>query len=534
MKRFSLIITLALFLSLPTVSKGQSLPVLEPTSCTSILAGKNATTDGSVITSHTCDANYRTWVDIVPGAVYERDTTMTVYKNRLHSETINGFERMTIKGTIPQAKKTFRFVDTAYPCMNEVQLGMGEATITGREELVNKNGMFMIEELQRVALQRCSTAREAITLMGKLIEEYGYGDWGESLTIADKNEAWYFEVFGEGPDKIGGVWAAVRIPDDHVAVCANNSRIGKIDIKDKENYMASKNVFDVAKKMGFWDGKEPFLFWKAYSGGNYYGEERTFHIREYFILNKLAPSLHLSFDSMDLPLSVKPDEKVSPERVMALLRETYEGTEYDVTKNLKVVKKDRETGAVDTIISPAANPWMTRDTRNMLNGIKPNTVENQRLVAVPQCSYSTVIQFNSKYPDAIGGILWLALDNPGESPRFPVFCGTTDLPRSFDRCGQNAYSDEAIVWDFRKANKLATVRWGATREDIESGIRHFEEKGFNELPFVRDNYLKILESEGEEAANEYLTGYTSDFAGAAAYHWNKLAEKFWTKFARGF
>ena len=408
MKKFSIILALAAFLFVPAQSQGQSIPKADPISCTSIMVGKKASTDGTVMTSHTCDSDYRTWVDVVPAADHKDGEMMTIYRNRLHSKTIYGHEGMTVKGEIPQAKHTYRFLDTAYPCFNEKQLGIGETTISGRNELRNRNGMFMIEELERVVLQRCSTAREAIALMGELIKEYGYGDSGECLSIADKNEVWHFEVFGEGPDKIGGVWAAVRIPDDHVGVSANNPRIGELNkklLKDKDNYMASENVFEVAKRMGFWDGKEKFLFWKAYGAGNYYGEERPFHIREYFIISKLAPSLNLSFDSMELPFSVKPDKPVSAEQVMELLMETYEGTEYDVTKNLKVAVKDRYTGKTDSIISPAANPWMTRETRKMLNALKPGSVDGNRLVAVPQCSYSTVIQLNSELPDAIGVIV---------------------------------------------------------------------------------------------------------------------------------
>ena len=151
----------------------QGLYEKNPDSCTSIMVGKKATTDGSVITSHTCDSWYRTWVDMVPAATYEKDTVMNIYDYRLHTEFVADQTKLTVKGQIPQAKKTYSFMDTAYPCMNEKQLGMGETTISGRKELVNKEGMFMIEELQRVALQRCTTAREAIKLMGELIKKYG-------------------------------------------------------------------------------------------------------------------------------------------------------------------------------------------------------------------------------------------------------------------------------------------------------------------------------------------------------------------------
>lgn len=511
-----------------------SLPVNTPESCTSILVGKKASADGSVMTSHTCDGNYRTWMEIVPATRYDRDTTVAIYNGRMHTEYPADRTNMKQTGTIPEARSTYQFLNTAYPCLNEKQLGIGETTISGRKEMQNEQGMFRIEELEKIALQRCSTARQAIRLIGELVAEYGYGDSGECLTIADPNEVWHFEVFGEGPDKIGGVWAAVRIPDDHVGVSANISRISTLDLKDKDNYMASENVFSVAKKMGFWDGKEPFKFWKAYSGGNYFGEPKAFSIREYFILNALAPSLHLSYDAEELPISVKPDKPVAVTDVMALLRQTYEGTDWDMTKNLKVAVKNKETKETDTITSPAANPWMGTDMLNMLNGVKEGTVTRNRLVAVPQCSYSHVIQLRSWLPDAVGGVAWLSFDNPGQSPRIPIFAGTTELPAAFGICGQHRHREDAIVWKYRTANKLATVRWGLTQDKINGAIAHFEEKGLSELPFVESRYKELQASKGEEAARTFLTGYTADFAGATMLRWQEMADEFWKMFARGF
>lgn len=510
-----------------------SEPVNNPESCTSIMVGKKASADGSVMTSHTCDGNYRTWMEIVPAAQYERDTTVAIFKGRMHTEYPSDRTRMEQTGTIPEARSTYQFLNTAYPCLNEKQLGIGETTISGRREMVNKKGMFMIEELEKIALQRCSTAREAIQLIGSLVAKYGYGDSGECLTIADPNEVWHFEVFGEGPDKIGGVWAAVRIPDDHVGVSANISRISTLDLKDKDNYMASENVFSVAKKMGFWDGKEPFKFWKAYSGGNYFGENKAFSLREYFILNSLAPSLKLSYDAEELPISVKPDKPVAAADVMALLRQTYDGTEWSTVKNLKVTIKNKNKEE-ETITSPVANPWMGSDMMNMLNSVKEGTVARNRLVAVPQCAYSHVIQLRSWLPDAVGGIAWISFDNPGESPRIPIFSGTTSLPTSFGICGQLRHREDAAVWAFRRANKLATVRWGLTKDKINNSILHFEDKGFSELPFIESRYKDLQSQKGEEAARAYLTGYTTDFAAAAMYRWQDMADEFWKMFARGF
>ena len=275
--------------------------------CTSIMVGKNASTDGSVITSHTCDSWYRTWMTMTPARDYERDTVTAIYSERMHTQSPLDSTKMHVRGVIPQVRHTYRYLDTAYPCLNEKQLAMGETTIGGRDTLRNKKGLFTIEELQRIALERCSTARDAIRLMGQLVKQYGYGDSGECLTIADKNEVWIFEVFGEGPKRVGGVWAAVRIPDDEIAVSANISRIGRLDLGDKDRYMASDNVFDVAKQLKLWDGKSEFSFWRVYSGGNYMKETKNYSVREHFIMDQLAPSLCLSDTIEELPLSVKPD-----------------------------------------------------------------------------------------------------------------------------------------------------------------------------------------------------------------------------------
>lgn len=506
----------------------------DPDACTSIMVGKNATTDGSVITSHTCDSWYRTWVNVVPAKDYTSSCTTDIFDGRMHTEFVNDQTKLTIKGKIPQVAHTYSFLDTAYPCMNEKQLAMGETTISGRRELQNKNGMFMIEELARIALERCTTAREAIKLMGSLIKEYGYADSGECLTIADTKEVWHFEVFGEGKDKIGGVWAAVRIPDDEVGVSANISRISTLDLKDSDRYMASENVFDVAKKMGFWDGKETFKFWKAYGGPNYAGKWQAFSIREFFVLSTLAPSLKLSMEAEELPLSVKPEKKLSAADVAAYLRETYEGTEWDVTRNLKIAVKQKDSEKTDSVVSPVANPWMRVDEIKMLNGIKEGAVTSIRNIAVPQCAYSTVIQLRSWLPDAIGGVCWFSMDNPGQSPRVPIFCGTTDLPASYKICGNHRYREDAALWHYRRANKLATVRWGNSRKVMEKNIMHFEEKGFGELPWVEQQYQKLLKEKGEEAAKAYLTNYTIDFAGATLLRWDEMADQFWIDNKFGF
>ena len=506
----------------------------DPLSCTSIMVGKKASADGSVITSHTCDSWYRTWMTVRPAADYKEGEMENIYDGRMHTEWVEDMSKVVVKGQIPQVSHTYRLLDTSYPCLNEKQLGMGETTISGRDTLRNKNGMFMIEELQRVALERCTTAREAIKLMGELVKQYGYGDSGECLTIADTKEVWIFEIFGEGPDKIGGVWAAQRIQDDEVAVSANIPRISTLNLKDKNNYMASDNVFDVAKRLGLWDGKEPFKFWKAYGGPNYSGDWKNYSTREFFIYTSLAPSLGLTEDMEEMPLGVKPEKLVTVEEVARLLGSYYEGTEKDLSGRLKVAQRNRKTGEMDTIISPVANPWMRSDEIALYAALGDEKMKWTRTVAVPQCAYSTIIQLRDWLPDAVGGVVWMSLDNPGESPRFPIFCGTASLPGVLRVCGNHRYRDDSALWHYRQTNKLATVRWGTCRKTLEPARDYFLKKGMRELPFVEETYKSILEKDGNEEAEAFLTNYTADFVGATILKWDELYRTYWRQFWSGF
>ncbi|MDA3909974.1 MAG: C69 family dipeptidase [Bacteroidales bacterium] len=503
-------------------------------SCTSILVGKKASTDGSVITSHTCDGRYRTWLQMEKAQTFENDTTDKIYKYRLKTETPWDMRGVEVAGEIPQAEHVYAYLNTAYPCLNEKQLAMGETTIVGHEELVNEDAWFHVEELQRLALQRCTTARQAIQLIADLIDKYGYGDWGECITIADKNEIWQMEIFGEGPKKVGGVWAAQRIPDDHVGVSANISRIGTLDLDNPDYFMASKNVKKVAKKLDLWDGESEFKFWKAYGT-----VEKPFKIREYFILDALAPSLKLDYEADELPFSLKPDEKVSVHDVIALYRETYEGTEYDMTQNLLVAKKkyDEETGeeiGVDTVKSEIAQPWPMRNERNIYNALAEETVEFQRTVAVSWCSYSHIIQLRDWLPDEIGGLVWFSFDNPAQSPRIPIFAGTTELPESFAYCGQKRYREDATIWDYRKANKLATLQWQSTRDGMIEEVSYFEEKATRETAEIEKQVNELLEKGEKEAAQELLNDFTRDFTGQTKYRWKQLEDEYWQRFGLGF
>ena len=505
MKR--LLLPVLLLLSFPVAAQDSEYDYLD---CTSIVAGRLATTDGSVITSHTCDGRSRTWATQEPAAKHPKGTMHKVYKGTRRTAFPGDTTGVRLTGEIPEARRTYSYLNTAYPSLNEKQVAIGETTFSGPDTLRSDVGMFMVEELCRIALQRCGNARDAVKMMGNFAEEYGYIDGGECLTVADPKEVWFFEILGPGKGEKGAVWAARRVPDGEISVSANISRIARIDRADRKHFMASDNVEEVAKKYGLWDGEGEFIFYKAYHAA--YGGGKNFREREWWILDQLAPSLGLKFEDDEMPFSVKPEKPVSVRDVMQLLRSTYEGVPgFDMCENIKI----------DGKVSPIANPWPTTNYQKTINAIAPGTITFRRTVAVAWCAYSTVIQLRGWLPDAVGGICWLAVDNPAQSPHIPIFAGATTLPGPMSACGQTRYDPSLFVWQFRKANKLATLSWQTTKEGFNKVLKEVEDATFEGLP-------------GAKATPEELDAYTKKVYENAAARWAELEAKYWVEFGRGF
>jgi dipeptidase len=284
--------------------------------CTSLLVGKAASEDGSTMTSHSCDSGTdRTWISIEPHKTHPPGSSATLWLLPKRTSRPHDPDRIPA-GEIPQVAETFKFIDAAYPIMNEHQLAIGETTTGGKGELRSTEGLIDAPELYRLVLERARNAREAIRVADELTKEFGYNDWGECFTFADPNEVWFFEILGPGRGKIGAVWAAVRIPDDEIAVSANSHRILELNLDDSDNFLASDNVHSLAQEMGWWDPNsgDEFRFSYAYASRNSLYSRR----REWRALSLLAPSLGLDPNAENFPLSVKPDEKVIRTRKTSL------------------------------------------------------------------------------------------------------------------------------------------------------------------------------------------------------------------------
>jgi dipeptidase len=273
-------------------------------------------------------------------------------------------------------------------------------------------------------------------------------------------------------------------------------------------------------------------FWKVISS---YG--KPFGIREFYILSTLAPSLKLSIDTAELPFSVKPEKKLSPLDVIRYFRETYEGTQWDMTKNLEVTLKrwDQNWNVTESNVKPSfASAWMNRELILQLNKLKPGIVENRYTIAQNFCSYSHIIQCRSWLPDEVGAVAWFSFDNPALSPRIPIFSGTMKLPDSFSICGQQRYTPDAAIWSFRETNRLAAINWSKGRTLIEPAVKELEDKAFEEMPIVEKTVLELIKAGKTETAKQYLTDYTINFAYSAMKRWEEMKGPLWSMYSAGF
>ncbi len=497
--------------------------------CTVIVAGKNATTDGSVIVSHS-DAGPDCRVHIVPGQKFEAETQCPVYWGMTELGRPLGHYGDTL-GFIPQVAETYAYFQSAYPQMNEHQLTIAESTTSMREEL--KLDLFLckqimtIEQAQAFALQRCKTAREALELITHLMETYGFrpscvGE-SESLVLADPNEAWVLEIFSVGnswePEsgKPGAIWAAQRVPDDHVLIIPNWSIIKEIDLGDPENYRASSNYMQEAIDRGWYDPKSnmPFIWQDAYSP-----VAREWATSRFWLFYATqAPDLkdwpdrfttdpfagdgqYIQFvEPLSLyPFSVKPNKKMEVQDVIAFQRSTFEGTIYD-KENAPVWYYPNEEGKL--VKSVHATPFPTQDMRHLLN------INRRRNVARARGEYGMVAQLRSWLPNDIGGIYYFYVDNAFTSAYVPMYAGITDVADCMKIYDTEVFDNNSWRWAVDFVDNMLYLKWQEAVKDLENRRNPMEARFFEEQPLVDKKFMD-LHKKSPKKAKAYLTQLTID------------------------
>jgi dipeptidase len=497
--------------------------------CTIVTVCKKASADGSVMTSHTCDSHRtRSEFNIVPAMKHKNGSMVTTFK-RVECDTfaMPSYAHPP-NGEIPQVEYTHGYINTAYPCMNEKQLGIGESTFGGRETLKSDSGLIDCEMLVTLVAERCTTAREAVKTAGELTGTYGWIDEGECLSFCDPNEAWIFEVVGPGKGRKGSIWAAQRVPDDHICVNANASRIRHVDLGNPDYFMASENLTTVAQDSGWWSPSDgPFQFCYAYdpAGRRSFGSTR----REWRVLDLCAPSLKLDPNSNDFPFSVKPDTLVSLEKMVRIFQDYYEGTDFNFVKDITWVN---DKGVYE--ISPLANPFMPYDMNKIFKINGGWGWRGERTIARWYTMYATITQSRGWLPDEVGGVVWMAVDNVATSIYVPIYCSVTDVSHYYKTPGrEDGFTRDSAWWAFNHLGTLAAQRWGDMRHDVTAVWKPMQQELFSNQPKIEEEALRLFKKNPKKT-RDYLTKYGIEWGDRVTKRAWKLGEELWTKYDEKF
>jgi len=496
---------------------------LAPEACTDILVGREASTDGSVMSTHAADCGICdfTWRH-VPAADHKPGAMRKLYRiDQLRTwPPSEGLKwDMVLKDftgvEIPQVPHTYGYHHSIFGYMNDQQLAVAESTISNARKLSNPTPTpaLNISMLTLLAMERGRTAREAIKLMGSLAEEYGYGEsmGGEMLAVSDAREIWIFEIMPVGPlwtpksGKPGAVWAAQRVPDDHVSVCTNEARIGEMDLANADYFLASGHVVAFAVEAGLYDPKagKPFSWKRAYSpsdGSALSTEGRRSRMWRFFDL--VAPSQKFKPETadMDFPFSVKPDAKLSARDVMALTRDKSEGTVFDPVRGLR------------------GGPFKN-----------PNYYKGTRLISVPNVEYTTLTQCRSWLPDPIGGIVWVALGAQDTSCYVPFYAGATEIPKSFGIGDHYVLNRDSARWAFDYVDFHVQVAYNAAIEDVKAARKTWEDGALERIPEVDARAAELYKKNPKEAVR-HVTGFGLNNATNVVNAWWKLGDDLWVKY----
>lgn len=495
--------------------------------CTNILVTKGASKNGSTLISYSADS-HTLYGELYfrPAKTYPEGTMLDVYE----------WDTDKYLGKIKQVKSTYSVVGN----MNEHQLVIGETTYGGREELVDSTGIIDYGSLIYITLQRAKTAREAIKIFHELVSEYGYYSSGESFSIADGKEVWILEMIGKGVGNKGAVWVALRIPDGYISSHANHARIMTFPLEDGKKSISSKNISKIfnptiecvyaadvisfAKSKNYFTGKDAeFSFSDVYAPIDF-GGARFCEARTWAVFNRVNKEMGKYEDyargenlKNRMPLWIKPDNKLDVHDVMMLMRDYYQGTSMDMTKDLGA-------GPYENIVRWRPLTWK----------VDGKSYFNERAISTQQTGFSFVGESRSNLPAPIGGILWFGVDDTYSTVYTPMYCGITEIPEYFAQGNGNMmdFSESAAYWLFNQVSNFAYTRYNAMIPDIQKAQYDLEMKYINEVPEIDKKAAELYKTD-KAAALKVITEYSLAQAENTFVTWKKLYHHLFTKFSDG-
>ncbi len=497
-------------------------------SCTNFLVTKGASVDGSTFISYAADSHvlygelYH-WA----AAKYPKGTMLDVYE----------WDTGKYLGQIEQAEETYNVVGN----MNEYQVAIGETTYGGRSELHHQHDAIIdYGSMMYIALQRSKTAREALKVMTELVDKYGYYSEGESISVADGNEVWIFEIIGKGEGKKGAVWVARLIPDGYVSGHANQARIQTFPLADGEKSVTfsqrdklnnpavecyySDDVISFAREMNFFEGEDKdFSFSDTYAPVDF-GGSRFCEVRVWSFFRSVKAGMDKYYDYASghnnknrMPLWIKPDRKIAVEDVMDFMRDHLEGTPLDMTKDM---------GA-----GPFSNPYRWRPLTWKVDGV---TYCNERATSTQQTGFVFVTQSRSWLPHEIGGIFWFGVDDAASTVFVPMYSSITKVPEAY-AVGNGDMMDftmDAAFWVFNMVSNFAYTRYSYIHPEIRAEQTKLEGEFLEEITKTDEEALAKYKSD-KSAAVAYLTDFSDNAGNETVKHWRDFYGYLFTKYMDG-
>ncbi len=478
--------------------------------CSNLIVGKKASVDGSVMVSYNAD-DYGMFGHLChyPAGTHPKGSMRQIYD----------WDSGVYHGEIEEAPVTYNVIGN----INEFQLSIGETTYGGREEMVDSTGILDYGSLIYVTLQRAKTAREAISVMTSLVEKYGYNSEGETFSICDPNEAWIMEMQGTGAGSKGVVWVAMRIPDDAICAHANQSRIGKFNMKDKKNVLYSKNVISYARKMGWFNGKDSEFSWKnTYAFPDFSGR-RFCDARVWSFFNHYADdfdrylpwALGKDKDAEDMPLWIVPNRKLSVADVENGMRDHYEGTAL----------------ALDTTSIGGGIYEMPYRPTPLTFTVDGKQYFNERPISTQQTAFTFVSQLRSWLPREIGGVLWFGNDDANMVAYTPVYCGNTVQPACYNTKGADAvtFSSDNAFWLCNMVSNMVYPRYSQLFPELKAVRDSLETSYFANQTSIEKQAADLYKTD-KAAALKLLNNYSNSKADEMLVSWKHLATRIIVKY----
>lgn len=511
------------------------------TACTIFAVTPGASEDGSAFVGHTNDGVGKDWRNIddvsltfVPPADHEEGSMRSVYFDPNSGSDAAGHksegDAPEVLGQIPQVSHTYGYYTASYGMINDHNLMTGECTDYAKVELDAEEGkrIFYSSELSNVALERCTKAKDAVELVGSLIEEYGYYGTGETLIFADSEEAWVIEMCSS-PDGEGGLWVAKKVPAGEVFAASNEFRIREI-VPGDENILYSGKLFEKAKAAGMWSPSQGTFDWLETTSYGEYSHPYYSLMRVWSIFDRIAPSLELSpyvenSYSDDYPFSIKPDEKINLTGAFGLFRNHYEGTEFDLTEGVAA--------------GPFGNPYRYLGPADAHTDFQNETYmevrpgANVRPISAIFCSYSYITQVRPDLPDELKGVLWFGPAVTYETVYAPIYANSGNVSKSYSSGSRLRYNYDTAYWTFDLMTNWAMLRYDSMIGDIQAAQSRLEDQSYQMVLETDKKAAKFLENGDIDGAKSLLTDFTVNRGDEIIKDWKFLTAEMIVKYSNG-